>query len=99
MQSIFIYPFDKEAERILKTIRKNGKAFTCDMGLTRSWGTCDMGLTRSWGKNYPELDDFIGVFNNRRRKESVFVPFPDVQIIERPSRGKNKRKFEIIKIF
>jgi hypothetical protein len=57
----FVLPFDKEAERILRAIRKNGKAFTCDMG-----------LTRSWGKNYPELDDFIGVFNNRRRKESVF---------------------------
>lgn len=83
-----IFPFDKEAERILKSIRKNGKAFTCNPE-----------ITRNWARHYPELENFIGIFNNRRRKESVFVPFPDVQIIERPSRRKNTRKFEIIKIF
>jgi len=93
-----IRPWDKESERILNQIAKNGKAYTSNMQ-----------LTRNFGHKHPELFDknngFLDIARIEKRRESVILPRSDIKVIpldEFPSdevRLRFKKKYGFIRIF
>jgi len=70
---MFVKPWNKEAENILKQLSLNGKAYTKNSI-----------LPRLWSRRYPDLDDFIEVFHNRRKQKTVFLPLNNVVVIPKP---------------
>lgn len=82
-----IRPWDKESERILNQIVKNGKAYTSNNN-----------FTRMFGRKYPDLFDknngFLDIARIEKRRESVIIPRDNVSIIpisERTSRATGLR--------
>jgi len=69
-----IRPWDKESERILNQIVKNGKAYTNNNQ-----------FTRIFGHKYPELFDknngYMDIARIGKRRESVILPRDNVSIV------------------
>lgn len=74
---MYIKPWNKESERILRHLTKNGKAWTKDVT-----------LTRAFGRRCPEIidNDFMDIGRIEKKNKSVFVLGEDIQIM--PKRGK-----------
>ena len=72
-----IRPWDKESERILNQIVKNGKAYTNNNQ-----------FTRTFGRKFPDLFDknngFLDIARIEKRRESVILPRDNVNIVPIP---------------
>lgn len=91
---MFVKPWDEASKRILdQLVKDNGKAFTTDIE-----------IPRSFGRRYPELieNDFLTIARSDRKHESVFATKPNVMVIPIPTRtSRNTRwmKYKFHKIF
>lgn len=74
---MYIKPWSKESERILRQLTRNGKAYTKDLK-----------LTRAFGRRYPEIidADFLDIGRIEKKRKSVFVLGEDTGIM--PKKGK-----------
>lgn len=91
---MFIRPWSKDAERILKQLSlNNGRAYTPNRL-----------ISREFGKKYPSLFDegYLDVAYTRyskRNDKTIFVTPPDVMVIPKPSQkgiGYHFRRFKIL---
>jgi len=87
-----IRPWDKESERILNQIVKNGKAYTSNNQ-----------LTRTFGRRFPDLFDknngFLDIARIEKRRESVIIPREHVNIVPIPERSGEAVKLRFPKRF
>ena len=93
-----IRPWNKESERILEQIAKDGKAYT----------TNEM-FTRAFGRKHPNIFDkdngFLDIARIDKRKQSVILPRSDIRLIPLPDRPSEavklqfKKKYGFIRIF
>jgi len=93
-----IRPWNKESERILSQIAKDGKAYTNDMN-----------FTRLFGRKHPQLFDknngYLDIARIDKRRESVILPRKDIRLIpldEFPSEEiklRFKKRYGFVRIF
>jgi len=74
---MYIKPWSKDSERILRQLTKNGKAYTTDLK-----------LTRAFGRRCPEIIDanFMDIGRIDKKKKSVFVLGENIVTV--PKKGK-----------
>lgn len=93
-----IRPWDKESERVLNQIVKDGKAYTSNMQ-----------FTRAFGRKHPTIFDkdngFLDIARIEKRGKSVILPRSDIRLIpleEYPSDEVKlhfKKKYGFVRIF
>lgn len=82
-------PWNKDIEAMFLRISRNGKAYVNDGR-----------ITRTIGKMHPELDDFLEIYWNNKKRKSVILPMDDVVVVPKPiSRRSKVRTFEIYRLF
>jgi len=91
---MFVKPWSKEAENVLRKLAKKRIAYTSDIQ-----------LTRTFGRRYPELirEDFLDIARIHKKDKSVFVLPDDVVVVPKPPfpGGPQSKfmKFHFYKIF
>jgi hypothetical protein len=93
-----IRPWNKESERVLNQIAKDGKAYTSNMQ-----------FTRAFGRKHPTIFDknngYLDIARIDKRGESVILPRSDIRLIpleEYPSdeiKLRFKKKYGFVRIF
>jgi len=93
-----IRPWNKESERVLNQIAKDGKAYTAN----------EM-FTRAFGRKHPTIFDknngFLDIARIEKRRESVILPRNGIRLIpleEFPSDAvklRFKKKYGFVRIF
>jgi len=89
---MYIKPWSKEAEGILRRLSKDTKAYVDDPV-----------FTRSFGRKYPELfDEHYGCMDIGRidkRRKSIIALRPDFVLVPIPPPDYRKRKFTYFQFF
>ena len=91
---MYVKPWSSESERILRRLVKNGKAYTPNNT-----------LTRTFGRKYPELIDnnFLDIGRIDKKKESIIATRENVVVVPKPSFNGGPQskfpKFHFYKIF
>ena len=93
-----IRPWNKESERVLNQIAKDGKAYTAN----------EM-FTRAFGRKHPAIFDknngFLDIARIEKRRESVILPRSGIRLIPMPDRPgeavklRFKKKYGFVRIF
>jgi hypothetical protein len=93
-----IRPWNKESERVLNQIAKDGKAYTTNMQ-----------FTRAFGRKHPTIFDknngYLDIARIDKRGESVILPRSDIRLIplhDRPGEAVKlqfKKKYGFVRIF
>lgn len=80
---MFVKPWDERSKRILDQLTRDRIAYITDPK-----------ISRNFGMKYPDLFDevkgFADIGNINRRKESVFVLRPNIEIMPLPKNKKYK---------
>jgi hypothetical protein len=83
-------PWNKDIEQMFLRISRNGKAYI--------QGNYE-NTTRLIGR-HPELEDYLEVYWNNKKRKSVVLPMDDVFVVPKPvSRRSKTRQFEIYRLF
>lgn len=91
--NMYIRPWNKESERIFQQLARYGRAYTDDMN-----------FVRSFGRRYSQFidDDFMHVAHIKKKRKSIIVTPPKVNLIPIPtptSQHTKFRKYQFYKIF
>jgi len=89
---VFIKPWDKESEQILRQLSYSGRAYSKNMPFVRKFAS--QRPIRDLINN-----DFLDIAHNHKKKKSIFVTPPDIAVIPKPGeRGINFhfKRFKIL---
>jgi len=93
-----IRPWNKESEKVLNQIAKDGKAYTSNMQ-----------FTRAFGNKHPDIFDrkngLMDIAYMKKRRMSVILPRSDIRLIPLPDRPGEavklqfKKKYGFVRLF
>ena len=91
---MFVKPWSKESENVLRKLSKKRTAYTTDIE-----------LTRTFGRRYPELirEDFLDIARIHKKDKSVFLLPDDSYVVPNPPNPGSPHgkfmKYKFYKIF